>query len=64
MQQYASNCRAYVEFESSLITSYMQLQCEFCMESEIVNFVRAHKNLLLEPALKVSVFEINFFRPM
>ncbi|KAK7592848.1 hypothetical protein V9T40_007600 [Parthenolecanium corni] len=50
-----------VEFGSSLVTLFMQLQCEYSSESEVLNYVRAHKNLQLEPALKVST-EYNLHR--
>lgn len=45
--------RFCTELDSSLVTLYMQLMCEFCDEIEVLRFVQTHKNLQLEPALKV-----------
>lgn len=45
-----------MELDSSMVTLYMQLMCEFNTETEVVRFVHTHKNLLLEPALKVNQF--------
>ncbi|XP_065215461.1 vacuolar protein sorting-associated protein 8 homolog isoform X2 [Planococcus citri] len=42
------------ELDSSLITLFMQLMCQYCEEIEILRFVQTHKNLQLEPALKAA----------